>query len=352
MAPLTWDRVTLRPEQSAAETEAVAPLIISASRSTDIPAFYADWFMHRLEKGYCAWRSPFNQKVQYISFSRTRVVVFWSKNPEKLMPYLGALDDRGLHYYFQFTLNDYEKEGLEPGVPLLARRLDVFKRLSERVGRERVIWRFDPLIVLPGVPMEHLLEKVRRLGDQLADYTNKLVFSFVDIAAYRKVRGNMQRRSSLFSKDKLGAAEFDQAQKESFARELGSMGVRWRQQNSAFSLATCAEEIDLSACNIEQNRCIDDELLRRLFGQDQALMRFLGEEEGSPLLFPGGTTGRRLKDKGQRKSCGCIMSKDIGEYNTCPHLCIYCYANDSEEKVRLKAGSHDSRAESIARGAL
>ena len=93
--------------------EAISPIIISASRSTDIPAFYAKWFFNRLAKGYCAWYNPFNQQKMYISFKNCKVVIFWTKNPKPILPYLHELDEKGIHYYFQVTLNDYVKEGFD-----------------------------------------------------------------------------------------------------------------------------------------------------------------------------------------------------------------------------------------------
>ena len=111
-----------------------APVIVSASRSTDIPAFYADWFMNRLRSGYCVWYNPFNQKPMYISFAKTKVVVFWTKNPEPMLKYLPELDRLGLHYYFQVTLNDYVDEGFEPNVGPVSHRVEVFKRLSDAIG--------------------------------------------------------------------------------------------------------------------------------------------------------------------------------------------------------------------------
>ena len=95
------------------QVEATAPVIISASRSTDIPAFYAKWFFNRLAKGYCVWYNPFNQQPMYVSFKNCKVIVFWTKNPAPIIPYLPELDKRGIHYYFQVTLNDYEQEGFE-----------------------------------------------------------------------------------------------------------------------------------------------------------------------------------------------------------------------------------------------
>ena len=160
--------------------EATAPVIISASRSTDIPAFYAKWFINRLVKGYCVWYNPFNQQPMYISFKRCKVVVFWTKNPKPIIPYLHELDKRGIHYYFQVTLNDYVKEGFEPNVSSVEQRVETFKKLSSLIGKEKVIWRFDPLIVTPRLSARQLLTKVFHVGNQLKGYTDKLVFSFID----------------------------------------------------------------------------------------------------------------------------------------------------------------------------
>ncbi|MBO7498734.1 MAG: DUF1848 family protein, partial [Bacteroidaceae bacterium] len=123
-----------------------APLIVSASRSTDIPAFYADWFFHRLEKGYSSWTNPFNGVKSYVSYENTRFIVFWSKNPRPLLPYLHILKERNIKCYVQYTLNDYEQEKLER-VPSLATRIETFKLLVEQLGKGAVIWRFDPMIL-------------------------------------------------------------------------------------------------------------------------------------------------------------------------------------------------------------
>ena len=125
---------------------AQAPLIVSASRSTDIPAFYADWFFDRLEKGYSAWTNPFNGVKSYVSYDNTRFIVFWSKNPRPLLPYLHILKERNIKCYVQYTLNDYEQEKLEK-VPPLASRIETFKLLVEQLGKGAVIWRFDPMIL-------------------------------------------------------------------------------------------------------------------------------------------------------------------------------------------------------------
>ena len=137
---------------------AIAPLVISASRATDIPAFHAKWFMNRLRAGYCLWQNPFNARQrQYISFEKCAVIVFWSKYPAPLLPYLAEVEDRGVSFYFQYTLNDYEAEGLEPHVPSLARRIAAFREIASRFGRHRVVWRHDPILLGGGLGLAAIL---------------------------------------------------------------------------------------------------------------------------------------------------------------------------------------------------
>ncbi len=305
--------------------EATAPIIISASRRTDIPAFYSEWFINRLRKGYCVLYNPFNQKPSYVSFEKTRVVVFWTKNPKPLIPYLYELEERNIHYYFQFTLNDYEKENFEPNIPNIQERIDTFKLLSEKIGKERVIWRFDPLMQTHDVGIEELLKKVEYVGNQLIGYTEKLVFSFADIENYKKVASNLK-------KEKINYIDFTDSAMFEFAKALSGLNKSWK-----FKLATCAESIDLEQLEIEHNSCIDGELMKRIFSDDKDLLHYLifGKTSKNDTLFPAETIEKsiNLKDPNQRKHCGCVISKDIGAYNTCPHFCKYCYANSSKELV-------------------
>ena len=190
----------LRPTQTEITTDAgerVAartPVIVSASRATDIPACYADWFFERLRRGYVARINPFDGRRSYISFARTRAVVFWSKNPRPLLPRLAELRERGIHCYVQYTLNDYEDEGLEPHLPPLEERIDTFRRLAEYLGRGLVVWRFDPLLLTDCLGTEELLRRAERIGDSLRGAAEKLVFSFADIGIYRHVVRNLDRR--------------------------------------------------------------------------------------------------------------------------------------------------------------
>lgn len=329
-----------------------APVIISASRSTDIPAFYSEWFFNRLEKGYCTWYNPFNKKPMYISFKNTKVVVFWTKNPKPILPYLSDLDKRGIHYYFQVTLNDYETEGFEPNVPSLLERVDTFKRLSDMIGKEKVIWRFDPIILSDTLSPRQVLTKIFHIGNEIKGYTDKLVFSFVDVKAYRKVQNNLIKETSMFSKENIESAEPRGNLQNEIIEGLVKLRKHWKEENWDLELATCAEDMDLDKYNIKHNRCIDGELMEKIFSEDKELLYYLKTGElPKPNLFgelpPLPQIGKNLKDKGQRKSCGCIVSKDIGMYNTCKHFCVYCYANTSKKIVAENAMKHRNVSESI-----
>lgn len=334
------------------QVEATAPVIISASRSTDIPAFYAKWFFNRLAKGYCAWYNPFNQQKMYISFKNCKVVVFWTKNPKPILPYLHELDERGVHYYFQVTLNDYVKEGFEPNVSSVDDRVETFKKLSEMIGKERVIWRFDPLIVTSQLTPRDLLTKIWYVGNQLKGYTDKLVFSFVDVAAYRKVQANLVKETPFFTKDNVSSAEMTPEQRQEIVDGLVKIREAWHKDGWDITLSTCGEDMDYEQFGIEHNRCIDGELMKRIFAEDEELVYYLHtlkwpERDIFGQLPTIPTKVKNVKDSGQRKACGCMVSKDIGMYNTCQHLCVYCYANTSKEVVLRNKEKHTVDCESL-----
>ena len=213
------------------------------------------------------------------------------------------------------------------------------------MGKGRVIWRFDPLILTDQIGIDDLLRKIEKIGDQLQDYTEKLVFSYADIALYRKVKANLDKSHVCYQ-------EWTESLMEEFAKRLSEMNQKWN-----YELATCGEKIDLGPYGIQHNRCVDDDLMIRFAHQDKKLMDFLGVEiktvENS--LFGAEPIPRNAimlsetqyaikkkdnRDKGQRQFCGCMVSKDIGEYNTCPHLCEYCYANASKGKAQENYNKH------------
>lgn len=323
---MEWEKVKI--SINKVEKDAIAPLVISASRATDLPAFFAKEFMSNLRQGYCTWQNPFNaRQVQYISFEKCQCFVFWSKNPGPLVPYLPEIQKCGHEFYFQYTINGYNKT-LEPGVPPLEKRVEIFQQISEKYGKERVIWRFDPIILGGGLTVENTLERLERLAEQLAPYTEKLVFSFVDW--YRKTARALEP---------LGYYAPSPEEMQELAEGLVKIN---RELPKPLKLATCAETIDLHALGIEHNRCVDPELLCKLCPNCEEFKKWLGKKEnekkrketvqlsllGSQTTEPQTTLIqiKSVKDSGQRSGCACAPSKDIGAYNTCRHRCAYCYA--------------------------
>jgi DNA repair photolyase len=329
-----WEKVWIKTDDGETR-QGIAPVIISASRATDIPAFHSRWFINRLEKGYVRWENRFSPaNPKYISLENVRLIVFWTKNPAPIIPHLEVIERKNLNFYFQYTLNDYESEKLEQAVPPLKQRIEIFKRLSERIGKERVIWRFDPLLLAEQMSVDDLLGKVRNIGNQLARHTDKLVFSFADVFNYPRVKANLIKDSDYFNETNIHFAEFTTDKKNEMAVGLRDLLNEWRTINPDFTMATCAEDVDLERYGIAHNKCIDDELMIRLFPNDTELMSFIGY---TPGLFGNDTRTtvqkQSLKDKNQRPLCGCVYSKDVGCYSTCAHYCTYCYANTSRELV-------------------
>jgi len=318
---MNWNKIQLT-IGNGEKVDAHAPIIISASRSTDIPAFYSDWLVQRIKEGYIKWKNPFNGVSLYVTFAYARLIIFWSKDPKPIIKHLNFIKDNIPNFYFQFTLNDYDLERLEPNVPDVSSRIETFINLSEKIGKRKVIWRFDPLILTDKIGVNELLTKVENIGNQLKGYTEKMVFSFADINLYKKVQNNLRKSS-------INYHDFNESRMNEFAAGLQQLNQNWN-----FEIGTCAEKIPLEKYGIIHNKCVDDDLIVDLFPNDKILMDFLGVKISPPDMFNPLTRiekKKNNKDKGQRDFCGCIFSKDIGEYNTCPHLCEYCYANTSKE---------------------
>mgnify|MGYP003623374625 CR=1 FL=1 len=323
------------------EVQAQAPVIISASRATDIPAYYAEWFFNRLEKGYSAWVNPFSGQKSYVSYSNTRLIVFWSKNPGPLLPYLDILKEKGINRYIQFTINDYEDEQLEKNVPPLDERIETFRELTEKLGKGKVLWRFDPLVLGGGITTDILLRKVEYVGDRLYGYADKLVMGFLNVASYKKVQKNLAP---------FEYRELTEEEKHLVASGISGLNSKW-----GYELGMCSQTGDFERYGIVPNRCIDDKLIIKHFSHDAALMEHLGVKVAGPDLFgagPGLIIPQVKKDPGQRQVCGCIASKDIGQYNTCIHKCEYCYANISTGKAdsNYNAHIHNPGSETIIGG--
>lgn len=289
-------------------------MIISASRRTDIPAFYADWFMARVREGYFHRVNPFNSR-QVASFSLrpddVHAVCFWTKNPRPLMPHLDELNQRGLNYYFQFTLNPYETI-FEPHLPPLQERIETMLELAGRIGRERVVWRYDPIILTSATPAGWHLEQAEQIAAEVRTATERLVFSFYDF--YGKGEGRLSKAlsGSGITLEDITAPEHTSSL-EQVAR--GFMAVADRHELQIFS---CSESVELATLSISHGACIDGALVRELFGVNASCR----------------------KDKNQRKACNCVKSVDLGSYNSCRFGCSYCYANYNEGTVESNLRKH------------
>lgn len=278
-------------------------MILSASRRTDLPAFYPDWLFRRLEEGYVLVRNPISAiQVSKVALSSDIVdcIVFWTKNPEPLMGKLDTIRRMGYEFYFQFTLNPYGKK-IERFLPEKELLIKAFLRLSREIGRERVVWRYDPVILTDELTPEWHREAFRRFCEQIGDSTEECVFSFVD--RYRKNGGRASGLTREIMPDKM----------EEVAAGFAETAFRY-----GIALKTCCEAIDLSKYGIGRARCIDQNRIERLVG--------------CPI--------RGSKDRNQRPGCGCIQSIDIGAYDTCRHGCLYCYACSGDNAVRRRVENH------------
>ncbi|MGE5594022.1 MAG: DUF1848 domain-containing protein [Betaproteobacteria bacterium] len=273
-------------------------MIISASRRTDIPKFLTEWFMDCIRAGHCRCPSPFNPKQVFDVSLRpedVEVIVFWSKDPEPMLARLHELDRMGFRYYFHFTLNGYPSF-LEPGVPPLEKTLATFARLSAAVSPERVIWRYDPLVLTNVTDASYHKRRFREIATALAGKTRRVVISLLD--DYRGSRARLRR----LAEQGIQVAWSVTADDAATAELLASMARTARE--SGMEITSCAEEKSLESLGIKRGKCIDDEYIARVFG----------------IRVPC------RKDPGQRAACGCVVSRDIGVYGTCRHGCVYCYA--------------------------
>lgn len=290
-------------------------MIISASRRTDIPAFYSEWFMNRIRAGFFVSVNPFNPgQRQTVSLAPRDVeaIVFVSKNPGPLIKYLTELDKRGYNYIFQFTLNDYP-EVFEPRVPSLQLRVDIFKRLSSQIGPEKIIWRYDPIIVSNITTVDYHIDCIARLAGELRGFSSRMIISFLDL--YEKVK---YRLDSLEKEHGIRVTDICAPRNEAEFHRLSQNLGQIAHQNG-FEIYSCSEKADLAQFGIEHGSCIDGGYLNKLFTLNIPLK----------------------KSRSQRPECQCVTSVDMGVYHTCKFNCRYCYANGNESTVMKNAERHD-----------
>jgi hypothetical protein len=274
-------------------------MIISASRRTDIPTYYSEWFVNRIRAGYCEVRNPFNPKqISRIDLRPESVdaIVFWTRNPRPLLKYLNELDLRGYKYYFQYTLNNYPRI-YESNRPTLESATETFVMLSKRIGSGKVIWRYDPILFTNDLTLDFHERNFGTIAERLAGSTRRVVISIID--DYKKTVRRL---------NKLNVGYFPHQENSSKIEILLKRIVQIANKYE-MEVKSCAEPKDYSYLGVLPGKCIDDELIRK--------------ELGVNIEYK--------KDKGQRAACRCTVSKDIGAVNTCLMGCKYCYATQSQQ---------------------
>lgn len=274
-------------------------MILSVSRRTDIPAFYGRWFINRLKDGFVCVRNPFNKNmVSKIPIGKDIVdcIVFWTKDAYPFMQYLNDIDNLEYKYYFQFTITPYGKD-IESNLRNKNEIINTFIELSNKIGKEKVIWRYDPILLSNEITIDWHIDNFKKMCARLADFTYTVVISFLD--EYKKL-----------NKTKYRALCPDEMQ------VIGKEFVKIARKYN-LKIQTCAENINIEG--IEKGACIDKNLIEQICGYSLNVK----------------------KDKTQRQECLCAQSIDIGEYDTCSHFCGYCYANNSKNNIRCKMQKHN-----------
>lgn len=282
-------------------------MIISASRRTDIPCYYSDWLLGRIEAGYALTRNPFNPaQTKRVSLLPEDVdcFVFWTKDPQKMLSCLPFLDSMGYRYYFQFTLTPYGN-AIEKNLRGKSEILKTFITLSEALGKERVLWRYDPIILGGELDIPYHRKAFEKLCGTLSEYTALVTISFLDM--YSKLKSELLR-------------EIQEAEMHELAAVVSEIAGKF-----SLPVKACCESLDLSAYGIQKAACIDRELIESI--------------SGHPIAAKA--------DKNQRANCGCVESTDIGAYSTCENGCVYCYANKTPALAARNRLRHDPSGEAL-----
>jgi len=275
-------------------------MIISASRRTDIPAFYSEWFFNRLNEGYVLAANPYDaNRLGRVALSPKNIdcIVFWTKDPGAMLDKFGELDSMGYHYYVHFTLTPYGKD-VEPGLPPKPELIRTFREMSDRIGSLRSVWRYDPVVVDDEHSVEWHLDCFADMCEALQNYTERCFLSFVD--PYKSI----EKKFRTVTEDEI--------------IEIAS-GFSEVAKRHGIELFTCAENTDLAQYGIGRGACVDHKLIEKIIGHDIDAK----------------------KDENQRDACNCIESVDIGAYDTCPHGCTYCYATSNRKNVLRRIVAHD-----------
>jgi hypothetical protein len=288
-------------------------MIISASYKTDIPTFYGKWFLNRLNAGYCKMINPYGRQIYEVSLKREDVdgFVFWTKNIGPFMNVLEIVRMLGYPFMVQHTIHNYPKE-LERSVIDFTKSVNFIKNLAEQYGPAVAVWRYDPIIFTSITPFDFHLKNFERLASELEGSTDEVVISFAQI--YRKSKNNLEKAAKAKG---FTWEDPDDNTKLQLASDLAEIARHHEMQ-----LTMCSQSKYSQAKGVKEARCVDALRLSHIGGFKI-----------------------RAKLKGNREDCGCYESKDIGDYDTCPHGCVYCYAVHNWELALRRYREHDPNSE-------
>ena len=279
-------------------------MIINTGCRTDIPAFYAKWLMNRIREGYVLVRNPYNpnQVTKYnLSPEVVDCLAFCTKNPEPILTYLDELDM--YKQYWFVTITPYGKD-IEPNVPDKKKVMESFKKLSNHIGVDSIGWRYDPIFIGNGFDVNKHIKYFEKMAKELKGYTHNCTVSFLDV--YEKVKRNAPNINPPTKEEQI-----------EMAKAFSKIG-----KENNMVIHACCEKTYLSQYGLQCNGCMSQEIVEKAINN----------------------TLQPPKRKNLRQECNCLMGNDIGAYNTCGHLCKYCYANANKQFVIENMKKHDDNS--------
>ena len=279
-------------------------MILNTGLRTDIPGFFSEWFYNRIDDGFVYVRNPYakNQIYSYrLDPELIDCIIFCTKNPKPMFENLEKIDK--FNQYWHITITPYEKE-IEPNVPPINDVLESFKYLSKKLGKENVTLRYDPIFINEKYTLEKHIESFEYIINSLSGYTTEAIISFIDL--YEKTKRNFPKAREVTKDERLKIGK-------EFARIGNENNIR---------IKTCVEGTELDKFGIDSSGCMTKEVIERAINKN--------------LNIP--------KQKARNGECYCLLNNDIGEYNTCAHGCLYCYANSNKKLVKRNLKLHDPKS--------
>ena len=279
-------------------------MILNTGLRTDIPGFFSEWFYNRIDDGFVYVRNPYAKNHIYsykLDPELIDCIIFTTKNPRPMFRNLEKIDK--FNQYWHVTITPYGKE-IEPNVPPVDEVIDSFKFLSERLGKEKVTLRYDPIFISEKYSLEKHIDSFDYILDSLSDYTTEAIISFIDL--YEKTKRNFPNAKEVTQDERLRIGE-----------EFAKIGEKYN-----IKVKTCVEGTELERFGIDSSGCMTKEVIEKAINKN--------------LNIP--------KQKARNGECYCLLNNDIGEYNTCDHGCLYCYANSNKRLVKRNLKLHDPKS--------